>query len=67
MAEQLTFLTTFYPSNAYLDEVAYCYVARGLRPDPLPADHDEFLERRVVPFEEAVTILQYVARPPERS
>lgn len=76
-AAELTFLTTFYPSNAYLDEVAYCYVARGLRPDPLPADQDEFLERRVVPFEEAVrmalegeitesvskvTILQYVAR-----
>jgi ADP-ribose pyrophosphatase len=53
-ADELTFLTTFYPSNAYLDEVAYCYVARGLTPDPLPADHDEFLERRVVTVDEAV-------------
>ncbi|MBI4636878.1 MAG: NUDIX hydrolase [Candidatus Rokubacteria bacterium] len=81
-AERLTFLTRFHPSNAYLDEVAYCYVARGLTADPLPADADEFIERRVVPFAEAVrlatdgeitesvskmTILQYVARPPERS
>lgn len=76
-AAELTFLTTFHPSNAYLDEIAYCYVARGLRLDPLPADQDEFLERRVVPFAEAVrmaldgeitesvskvTILQYLAR-----
>ena len=81
-AERLEFLTSFYPSNAYLDEVAYCYAAYGLTPDPLPADEDEFLERRVVPLAEAVrmaiegditesvskmTLLQYVARPPERS
>jgi ADP-ribose pyrophosphatase len=81
-AERLEFLTRFYPSNAYLDEIAYCYAAYGLTIDPLPADHDEFLERRVVPLEEAIrmaiegditesvskmTLLQYVARPPERS
>jgi 8-oxo-dGTP pyrophosphatase MutT (NUDIX family) len=81
-AGQLAFLTRFFPSNAYLDEVAYCYVARDLTPDPLPADADEFLERRVLPLAEAVrmaldgditesvskmALLQYVARPPERS
>jgi ADP-ribose pyrophosphatase len=81
-AERLVLLTRFYPSNAYLDEVAYCYAGWGLTPDPLPADDDEFLERRIVPLEEAirmaldgeitesyskVTLLQYVARPPERS
>ena len=53
-AEELTFLTRFWPSNAYLDEVAWCYVARGLRADPLPADDDEFLERAVVPLTDAV-------------
>ncbi|HEU5319615.1 MAG TPA: NUDIX hydrolase [Methylomirabilota bacterium] len=53
-AERLTFLTRFLPSSAYLDEVAYCYAAHGLAPDPLPADHDEFFERVVVPLEEAV-------------
>ena len=53
-AAELTFLTRFWPSNAYLDEVAYCYVARGLTADPLPADDDEFIERRVVPISEAV-------------
>src|SRR5262249_23467658 len=49
-AERFAFLTRFYPSNAYLDEVAYCYAAYGLTPDPLPADDDEFIERRVVPL-----------------
>lgn len=53
-AQRLTFLTRFYPSNAYLDEVGYCYAAHGLAPDPLPADDDEFLERRIVPLTEAI-------------
>jgi 8-oxo-dGTP pyrophosphatase MutT (NUDIX family) len=81
-AERLVLLTRFYPSNAYLDEIAYCYAAYGLTPDPLPADDDEFLERRIVPLAEAVrmavegeitesvskmTLLQYVARPPQPS
>ena len=75
-AGALTFLTRFWPSSAYLDEVAYGYVARGLTPDPLPADDDEFIERRIVPLAEAVhmalddrisesvskmTLLQYAA------
>ena len=53
-AERLEPLTRFYPSNAYLDEVAYCYAARGLHADPLPADDDEFLERRAVPLADAI-------------
>ena len=53
-AERFTFLTRFFPSNAYLDEVGYCYAAHGLTPDPLPADDDEFLERQVVPLAEAI-------------
>ena len=53
-AERLTFLTRFFPSNAYVDEVGYCYAAHGLTPDPLPADDDEFLERRVVPLAQAI-------------
>jgi ADP-ribose diphosphatase len=55
-ADALTFLTRFWPSNAYLDEVAYCYVARGLTSDALPSDDDEFIERRVVPVTEAITM-----------
>jgi ADP-ribose pyrophosphatase len=53
-AERLTLLTRFHPSNAYLDETAYCFVAHGLTPDPLPADDDEFFERAIVPWTEAL-------------
>jgi len=53
-AERFELLTRFYPANAYLDEVAYCYAAWGLTEDPLPADHDEFLEHRIVPLEDAI-------------
>src|SRR5437762_8192390 len=67
-AGRFELLTRFFPSNAYLDEVAYCFAAYGLREDPLPADHDEFLERRVVSVEEAVrmaregTIIESVSK-----
>jgi ADP-ribose pyrophosphatase len=53
-AERLTLLTRFHPSNAYLEEMAYCYVATGLTPDPLPADDDEFFERSIVTWADAV-------------
>jgi ADP-ribose pyrophosphatase len=53
-AGRLTFLTRFHPSNAYLDEVAYCYVGEDLTRDPLDSDPDEFFERRVVLFREAL-------------
>ena len=55
-AGRLTFLCRFLPSNAYLDETAYCYIGEGLVADPLPSDHDEFMERRLVPFAEAVAM-----------
>lgn len=55
-AGRLTLLTRFYPSNAYLDETAYCYIGEDLAPDALASDDDEFLERRVVDFREAVAM-----------
>jgi ADP-ribose pyrophosphatase len=53
-AARLDLLTRFYPANAYLDETAYCFVAHGLTPDPLPLDEDERFERAVFPLEEAL-------------
>lgn len=53
-AGRVEFLTRFHPANAYLDETAYCYVARELVADPLPADDDEFFERALIPFGDAV-------------
>lgn len=35
-AGRLTFLTRFQPSNAYLDETAYCYIGEDLCPIPSP-------------------------------
>jgi 8-oxo-dGTP pyrophosphatase MutT (NUDIX family) len=55
-AGRLTFLTRFQPSNAYLDETAYCYIGEDLVPDPLASDDDEFFERPVIPFRETVTM-----------
>jgi len=55
-AGRLLFLTRFYPSNAYLDETAHCFVGLDLTPAPLAADDDEFFERRVVPFRDAVAM-----------
>jgi len=55
-AGRLTFLTRFLPSAAYLDETAHCFIGEELVADPLASDDDEFFERRVVPFREAVTM-----------
>jgi ADP-ribose pyrophosphatase len=55
-AGRLTFLTRFFPSAAYLDETAYCYIGEDLVSDPLVSDDDEFFERRVVRFREAVAM-----------
>jgi ADP-ribose diphosphatase len=55
-AGRLIFLTRFFPSNAYLDETAYCYLGEDLVTDPLASDDDEFFERRVVAFSEAVAM-----------
>jgi ADP-ribose pyrophosphatase len=53
-AERIELLTRFYPSAAYLDETALCYVATGLTPDPLPSDDDEFFERAIVPLDDVI-------------
>ena len=55
-AGRLTFLARFLPSAAYLDETAHCFIGEELVADPLASDDDEFFERRVVPFREAVAM-----------
>jgi ADP-ribose pyrophosphatase len=55
-AGRLSFLTRFLPSAAYLDETAHCFIGEELVADPLATDGDEFFERRVVPFRDAVTM-----------
>ena len=55
-AGRLTFLTRFLPSAAYLDETAHCFIGEELVADPLASDDDEFFERRIVSFREAVAM-----------
>ena len=55
-AGRLTFLTRFLPSAAYLDETAHCFIGAELVADPLACDDDEFFERRIVLFREAVAM-----------
>ena len=55
-AGRLAFLCRFYPSNAYLEEVACCYIGEELTPDPLPSDDDEFFEREIVSFKDAIAM-----------
>ena len=57
-AGRLRRLGGFWPNNAYLDEMIHVYLAEDLVSDPLPADQDEHLERRVVPFDEALAMTQ---------
>jgi ADP-ribose pyrophosphatase len=49
-------LAAFQPSNAYVDETAYLYLAIGLVPDPLPADPDEAFVVCPHPLEQAVRL-----------
>jgi hypothetical protein len=36
--------------------MTHCYIGEDLVPDPLASDNDEFFERRVIPFREAVAM-----------
>lgn len=54
----LRLLGSFWPSNAYLDEIIHVFAAEDLTPDPLPGDEDEQLEARRFPFAEAVAMAQ---------
>src|SRR6185295_4275240 len=55
-AERLTFLARFFPSAAYLDETAYCFIGEDLVADPLAPDDDEFFQREIIPFRDAVAM-----------
>jgi ADP-ribose pyrophosphatase len=55
-AGRLTRLGSFWPNNAYLDEVIHVFQAEELSVDPLPPDQDEALERGTFPFAEALAM-----------
>jgi ADP-ribose pyrophosphatase len=51
-------LLTFSPSKSVVDETAHLYLAAGLRPERLPADATEFIERHPVPFDDVVDMVE---------
>jgi len=55
-AGRLSFLTRFQPSSAYLDEDAHCFIGEDLVADPLAPDDDEFFQREIIPFRDAVAM-----------
>jgi len=57
-AGRLVELGDFHTSKSILREVAHLYMAENLRPALRPADPTEFIERRAVPFAEAVTMVE---------
>ncbi len=57
-AARLSRLGSFWPNNAYLDEIIHVFMAEGLSEDALPPDVDEVLTRAAVPFSEALAMAQ---------
>lgn len=56
-AEEYTFLGELYPTPAYLNEVLYLYMAKGLHYREQNLDEDEFLDVVRVPLDEAVEMV----------
>jgi ADP-ribose pyrophosphatase len=57
-AGRLTDLGDFHTSKSILREVAHLYLAEDLRPVTRPPDPTEFIERRAVPFAEALAMVE---------
>lgn len=47
-------LVSFYPTPAFSDEILHIYLAKDLKPSKDLPDEDEFIDRIVVNFDEAV-------------
>jgi len=57
-ADQLTWISTYYPSKSICYETAHLYIGRNLVPARAVPDETEFFERAVIPFEEAVKMVE---------
>ncbi len=57
-AESLTWVTSFYTSPGFADEILHLYVAEQLYPSKAHLDEDEFLECKSITLEQAE---QYIA------
>jgi len=57
-AEQWEKMFEFYPAPGLLDERMHLYLARGLRPGPQQLEDDEQIEPLLLPFDEALALVQ---------
>lgn len=57
-ADSLVHLGDFWMAPGYSTEYMYCYLATGLRPDPLPADEDEDIELVPVPWDDIPRLIR---------
>lgn len=57
-AKTYRFLTDFWPTCAFSDEVLRIYIAEGLTPGESHPDEDEFLKLVILPFKEAWNMLK---------
>jgi ADP-ribose pyrophosphatase len=57
-AGRLVALGSFHTSKSILHEVAHLFLAEDLRPAARPPDPTEFIERRAVPFAEALDMVE---------
>ena len=57
-ADSLVHLGSFWMAPGYSTEYMHCYLATGLRADPLPADEDEDIETVPVPWDDIPRLIR---------
>ena len=57
-ADTLVYLGGFWMAPGYSTEYMHCYLATGLRPDPLPADEDEVIDVEPVPWDDIPRLIR---------
>lgn len=55
---ELTYLTSFYTSPGFSNEILHLFIAKNLIKKSRDADFDEYLQAEKVPFEEAINKIQ---------
>ncbi len=57
-AKKITKLLSFFPSSSFSNEELYIYLAEDLVPGEVHPDEDEFVEKTIVPFKQAVEMIK---------
>jgi ADP-ribose pyrophosphatase len=57
-AGQIQKIGEFFLTPGYSTEFLHIFLARGLKPDPLPGDEDEFIQVEPTPIEEAYALAE---------